>query len=62
MVGLAGNLQEVMVPPIEGVAGGGTSYGWSDGTIQISAALKGAIDPTEVPSSELVHVLSLIHI
>ncbi|KAJ8450733.1 hypothetical protein Cgig2_021205 [Carnegiea gigantea] len=52
----SGNLQEVMVPPIEGVAGGGTSYGWSDGTIQISAALKGAIDPTEVPSSELVHV------
>lgn len=44
------------MPPIEGVAGGGTSYGWSDGTIQISAALKGAIDPTEVPSSELVHV------
>lgn len=44
------------MPPIEGVAGGGTSYGWSDGTIQVSAALKGAIDPTEVPSSELVHV------
>lgn len=51
----SGNPQEVLVP-VEGVAGGGTSYGWSDGGIHITTTLKGAIDPTEVPSSELVHV------
>lgn len=52
----SGNPQDVMVPPIEGVAGGGTSYGWSDGSIPVSSTLKGAVDPTEVSSSELVHV------
>lgn len=53
---LAGNSQEVMVPPVEGVAGGGTSYGWSDGGAYVSSLMKGDIDPLEVPSSELLNV------
>ena len=45
-----------MVPPVEGVAGGGTAYGWGDGSLQDPSQLRGTIDPTRVPSSELVHV------
>ncbi|KAL9244174.1 hypothetical protein vseg_017978 [Gypsophila vaccaria] len=53
----SGNSHDVTVPPVEGVAGGGTSYGWSDGGATYgSTALKGVIDPSEVPSSELLHV------
>ncbi|KAK9748383.1 hypothetical protein RND81_02G053500 [Saponaria officinalis] len=52
----SGNSHDVTVPPVEGVAGGGTSYGWSDGSTYPSTALKGVIDPLEVPSSELLHV------
>lgn len=52
----AGNHQETMVPPIEGVSGGGTSYGWSDSGFHASSSLKGTIDPSEVPSADLLHV------
>lgn len=52
----SGNPQEALVPPIEGVAGGGTAYGWNDGSVQVPAPLKGLIDPNEVSSAELVHV------
>lgn len=47
-----------MVPPIEGVAGGGTAYGWTEDFPQTQNPnlLRGTIDPTRVPSSELVHV------
>ena len=44
------------VPPVEGVAGGGTAYGWSDGVMLSSNRIKGSIDPTEVPSADLLHV------
>ncbi|GMH16238.1 hypothetical protein Nepgr_018079 [Nepenthes gracilis] len=47
---------EGIVPPIEGVAGGGTAYGWIDGGCHASGPLKGPIDPTEVPSAALLHV------
>lgn len=47
------------VPPVEGVAGGGTAYGWSDGGLRGSDQLKGSIDPAEVPTSDLVHVWCL---
>ncbi|KAI5656038.1 hypothetical protein M9H77_24831 [Catharanthus roseus] len=50
------NHQEMTVPPVEGVAGGGTAYGWSDSGLPDPSRLKGAIDPTKVPSSDLVHV------
>lgn len=53
---LAGNPQGMTMPPVEGVAGGGTSYGWSDGVMHPSSRLKGLIDPTEVPSTDLLHV------
>ncbi|KAG5543231.1 hypothetical protein RHGRI_016096 [Rhododendron griersonianum] len=51
-----GNPQEVIVPPAEGVAGGGTAYGWGDSGIHDSSSLRGTIDPTKVPSTDLVHV------
>lgn len=44
-----------MVPPVEGVAGGGTAYGWDDG-LHDPGLLRGVIDPTKVPSAELMHV------
>ena len=56
LIGLAWNSQEVIVPPVEGEAGGGTSYGWSDAGVYVSSLMKGAIDPSEVASSDLLHV------
>ncbi|XP_021896439.1 uncharacterized protein LOC110813556 isoform X1 [Carica papaya] len=47
--------QEMVVPPVEGVAGGGTAYGWNDGGMHLNA-LKGLVDPTEVPTADLVYV------
>lgn len=49
----AGSHPEVIVPPVEGVAGGGTAYGWSESGPNL---LKGSIDPLKVHSSELLHV------
>lgn len=45
-----------MVPPVEGVAGGGTAYGWDDTGLHNSSPLRGTIDPAKVPSADLVHV------
>lgn len=53
---MADNPQGVVVPPVEGVAGGGTAYGWHDASLPNSNPSKGSIDPTEVPTSDLVHV------
>ncbi|CAK9142823.1 unnamed protein product [Ilex paraguariensis] len=50
------NNQGIMVPPVEGVAGGGTAYGWNDSGFHDPRPLRGAIDPMKVPSAELVHV------
>ncbi|XP_022768921.1 uncharacterized protein LOC111312686 isoform X1 [Durio zibethinus] len=55
----AGNLLDMVVPPVEGVAGGGTAYGWNDGGFHVSNPLKGSIDPTEVLTADLVHVWCL---
>ncbi|KAM7521107.1 hypothetical protein LguiB_020069 [Lonicera macranthoides] len=52
----SGGQQDLMVPPVEGIAGGGTAYGWSDGNIYCQSSLRGIIDLTKVPSAELVHV------
>ncbi|KAL7261978.1 hypothetical protein ACSBR1_000383 [Camellia fascicularis] len=51
-----GNPQDMMVPPVEGVAGGGTAYGWDDTGLHNSSPLRGTIDPAKVPSADLVHV------
>ncbi|KAB1220564.1 hypothetical protein CJ030_MR3G015817 [Morella rubra] len=51
-----GNSQDTVVPPVEGVAGGGTAYGWGDDGLHTSSSFKGSIDPTEVLSADLVHV------
>ncbi|PSR99714.1 TPR repeat-containing protein [Actinidia chinensis var. chinensis] len=50
-----GNSQDLMVPPVEGVAGGGTAYGWGDSGQHDSSQLRGTIDPAKVPSIDLVH-------
>lgn len=46
------------VPPVEGVAGGGTGYGWMDGSPASSGSIRGLdeVDPAKVPSSDLLHV------
>uniref|UniRef100_A0A0D9X0T2 Glycoside hydrolase 123 catalytic domain-containing protein n=1 Tax=Leersia perrieri TaxID=77586 RepID=A0A0D9X0T2_9ORYZ len=54
-----GKTQNNSVPPVEGVAGGGTSYGWVDGGLQGSSLGNGAIDPTKVHSADLLHVWSM---
>lgn len=51
-----GDHQETVVPPVEGVAGGGTAYGWSDTGVNDPRPLRGAIDPTKVSSFELLNV------
>ncbi|KAK8465330.1 hypothetical protein PHAVU_009G056900 [Phaseolus vulgaris] len=51
----SGNSQDVVVPPVEGVAGGGTAYGWNDGGT-LGLNVKGPVDPTEIPTRDLVHV------
>jgi hypothetical protein len=54
-----GQAQNVSVPPIEGVAGGGTSYGWVDGGLCGSSLGASVIDPTKVHSKDLLHVWSM---
>ncbi|KAL9686079.1 hypothetical protein QQ045_023534 [Rhodiola kirilowii] len=53
---LVGNNQNFSVPPVEGVCGGGTAYGWSDVDVQSTEPLTGSIDPTQVPSADLMNV------
>lgn len=50
------NNQNFAGPPVEGVAGGGTGYGWSDIGPNYSSSLRGRIDPTKESSADLVHV------
>ncbi|KAH7665457.1 hypothetical protein IHE45_13G035100 [Dioscorea alata] len=50
------NPQSVVVPPVEGVGGGGTAYGWTDGSLECSYSFKGVADPAKVPSAELLYV------
>ncbi|KAJ7966735.1 Alpha-1,6-mannosyl-glycoprotein 2-beta-N-acetylglucosaminyltransferase [Quillaja saponaria] len=52
----SGNPQGIVVPPVEGVAGGGTAYGWNDGGTHGPNPVKGSLDPTEIPTRDLVHV------
>ncbi|XP_077233285.1 alpha-1,6-mannosyl-glycoprotein 2-beta-N-acetylglucosaminyltransferase isoform X2 [Tasmannia lanceolata] len=51
-----GNPQDIIVLPVEGVAGGGTGYGWNDGSFHCSNSISGVVDPTKVPSADLLHV------
>lgn len=55
-----GNPHGILVPPVEGVAGGGTAYGWSDGSLNTSTLPKRSIDPTEVPTADLVDVWCML--
>ncbi|KAJ4762896.1 hypothetical protein LUZ62_073271 [Rhynchospora pubera] len=53
---LGGDMQNFNVPPIEGVAGGGTAYGWEHEDIGPGHLTNGTIDPTKVQSADLLHV------
>ncbi|CAL9132028.1 unnamed protein product [Musa acuminata var. zebrina] len=52
------NPANFIIPPVEGIAGGGTGYGWADVGTESSNLCKGVnvIDPTQIPSAELLHV------
>jgi hypothetical protein len=51
--------QNASAPPVEGVAGGGTSYGWVDGGLRGTSLGTGVIDPTKIHSEDLLHVWSM---
>lgn len=51
-----GDTQNIVVPPLEGVSGGGTGYGWSDGVFQESVSFTGEVDPRKIPTADLLHV------
>lgn len=44
-----------MTVPVEGVAGGGTAYGFNDGGLN-AEPLKQSLDPAQVPTADLVNV------
>ncbi|XP_042395783.1 uncharacterized protein LOC121986062 isoform X3 [Zingiber officinale] len=50
------NPPNFIVPPVEGIAGGGTGYGWTDGGVECSNFGRGVIDPTQIPSADLLQV------
>ncbi|WOL11660.1 hypothetical protein Cni_G20424 [Canna indica] len=50
------NPPNFVVPPVEGIAGGGTGYGWTDGGNESSNFGRGVIDPTQISSGEFLHV------
>lgn len=54
-----GNPQNYVFPPVEGVAGGGTGYGWSDGNLKETSSFNGEVDPTKFPTADLVHVWAM---
>ena len=43
-------------PPVEGVGGGGTGYGWNDGTPMSTTVLTAQIDVSRHPTVDLLHV------
>lgn len=50
------NVDFMAPPPIEGVGGGGTGYGWNDGSHTGTTILASEIDVSRQPTSDLVHV------
>ncbi|KAJ7524705.1 hypothetical protein O6H91_17G017600 [Diphasiastrum complanatum] len=43
-------------PPVEGVAGGGTGYGWNDASFKNARLLSRVVDVSRQPTSDLLHV------
>lgn len=54
--GAQSNAEYLAPPPVEGVAGGGTGYGWNDVTLKGRDSFLKAIDPTRLPITDLLHV------
>ncbi|KAG6554402.1 hypothetical protein Mapa_004319 [Marchantia paleacea] len=56
---MQGNVDYTIPPPVEGVGGGGTGYGWSEiGTRSLNTTA-GVIDVNKHPTSDLLHVWSM---
>lgn len=54
--GAQNNIEYLAPPPVEGVAGGGTGYGWNDVSLKGPFALSKVIDSTRLPTQDLLHV------
>lgn len=54
--GAQSNAEYLAPPPLEGVAGGGTGYGWNDVTLKGRETFLKAIDLTRLPTTDLLHV------
>ena len=50
------NNVDFVAPPLEGVGGGGTGYGWNDGAQPGATILATDVDVSRHPTSDLVHV------
>lgn len=54
------NVEFVAPPPVEGVGGGGTGYGWNDssqtGATTSAILTTSDMDVSRIPTSDLVHV------
>lgn len=50
---MQGNVELVVPPPVEGVRGGGTGYGWTDAVVKNPTRL---VDVTRHPTGDLLHV------
>ncbi|XP_078442418.1 alpha-1,6-mannosyl-glycoprotein 2-beta-N-acetylglucosaminyltransferase isoform X2 [Wolffia australiana] len=50
------NSVHINVPPVEGLGGGGTGYGWADNGFEISHPFPRQMDPSKVPTADFVHV------
>jgi hypothetical protein len=50
------NVEFLGPPPVEGVGGGGTGYGWNDTGVKPSIDFLSANDVTKHPTVDFVHV------
>ncbi len=56
MVKYLGRTLQDVVPPIEGVAHGGTAYEWSDACLHGSNPLKRSIELSQLLTTNMIHV------
>ncbi|GLJ14057.1 hypothetical protein SUGI_0224840 [Cryptomeria japonica] len=54
--GTQNNTEYLAPPPVEGVAGGGTGYGWNDVSLKGPFALSKVTDSARLPTPDLLHV------
>ena len=49
----------INMPPLEGISGGGTGYGWNESNFKSSSSFPLGMDPSKVPTEEFINVWSL---